>query len=459
MLENVTIKASIMYKYINIYKYKYITYGCITIYCINKCFGETMTLAEEILSKKLGKKVYAGDTVEIDIDLAMTHDGTTPLSAKAFNQIANKVWDNEKIVIVFDHNVPANTVKAANMQKITREFIYEQNIKNYYLEGEGVCHQVLPEKGHVKPNMIIAGGDSHTCTYGAFGAFSTGFGATDMGYIFATGRTWMRVPKSIRVNIFGENKNISGKDIILRICKEVGRRGATYMALEYYGEAIKNLSMEDRMVLSNMAIEMGGKVGLIEADDITYNFLKNRISHEELMSLKKNKISSNDDEESYYRVINIDISNMEEQIACPHHPDNVKPVSEVNGTPIDQVFIGSCTNGRLNDLRIAAKYLKGKKVHKNVRLIIIPASKSIFKQALGEGLIDIFVEAGALICTPGCGPCLGAHQGVLADGETCLATTNRNFKGRMGNVNAEIYLSSPAIAAKSAVKGYITNEE
>ncbi len=418
-----------------------------------------MTLAEKILSKKLGKKVYAGDTIEVPIDLAMTHDGTTPLSAKAFKQIANRVWDNEKIVIVFDHNIPANTSKAANMQKITREFIKEQNIKNHYLDGEGVCHQVLPEKGHVKPNMIIAGGDSHTCTYGAFGAFSTGFGATDMGYIFATGKTWMKVPKTIRVNVNGKNGDITGKDIILRICKEVGRRGATYMALEYGGEAVKNLGMEDRMVLSNMAIEMGGKVGLIEADETTYNYLKDRISEKELLNLKKNRITVNEKEEDYYKVINIDITDMEEQIACPHHPDNVKPVSEVIGTHIDQVFIGSCTNGRLNDLRIAAKYLKGKKVHKDVRLIIIPASKSIFKQALKEGLIDIFVDSGALICAPGCGPCLGAHQGVLADGEVCLSTTNRNFKGRMGNVNAEIYLSSPAIAAKSAVKGYITNEE
>ncbi len=417
-----------------------------------------MTLAEKILSNKLGREVYAGDTIEINIDLAMTHDGTTPLSAKAFKEIANKVWDRDKIVIVFDHNVPANTSKAANMQKITREFIKEQNIKNYYLEGEGVCHQVLPEKGHVKPNMVIAGGDSHTCTYGAFGAFSTGFGATDMGYIYATGKTWMKVPKTIRVDINGKNDTITSKDIILKVCKEVGRRGATYMALEFGGDVIKNLDMESRMVLSNMAIEMGGKTGLIEADEITYNYLKNRISDTELVNLKRNRITINKEEEEYYKNIDIDITEMEEQIACPHHPDNVKNISEVTGTHIDQVFIGSCTNGRLSDLRIAAKYLKGKKVHKDTRLIIIPASKFILKQALKEGLIDIFVDAGALICTPGCGPCLGAHQGVLADGEVCLATTNRNFKGRMGNVNAEIYLSSPAIAAKSAIKGYITNE-
>jgi len=417
-----------------------------------------MTLAENILSKKLGKIVYEGDTVEIDIDLAMTHDGTTPLASKAFREITDKVWDNEKIVIVFDHNVPANTSKAANMQRIAREFVNKQNIKYFYGEGEGVCHQVLPEKGHIKPNMVIAGGDSHTCTYGAFGAFATGFGATDMGYIFATGQTWIKVPKTIRINVEGTNSSISSKDIILRICKEVGRRGANYMALEYGGEVIKKLDMEDRMVLCNMAIEMGGKVGLIEADEKTYNYLKNKISEGELLDLKRNRISIDEGEETYYKRITLDITDMEEQIACPHHPDNVKPISQVIGTPIDQVFIGSCTNGRLNDLRIVAKYLKGKKIHRDVRLIVIPASKEVFREALREGLIDIFVEAGALICTPGCGPCLGAHQGVLGDGEVCIATTNRNFKGRMGNTKAKIYLSSPAIAAKSAIKGYISNE-
>ncbi|HIP17548.1 MAG TPA: 3-isopropylmalate dehydratase large subunit [Methanothermococcus okinawensis] len=417
-----------------------------------------MTLAENILSKKLGKIVHEGDTVEIDIDLAMTHDGTTPLASKAFREITDKVWDNEKIVIVFDHNIPANTSKAANMQRIAREFVNEHNIKYFYSEGEGVCHQVLPEKGHIKPNMIIAGGDSHTCTYGAFGAFATGFGATDMGYIFATGQTWIKVPKTIRINVEGTNSRISSKDIILRICKEIGRRGANYMALEYGGEVIKRLDMENRMVLCNMAIEMGGKVGLIEADEKTYNYLKNKIGEEELLNLKRNRISIDEGEETYYKRITLDITDMEEQIACPHHPDNVKPISQVVGTPIDQVFIGSCTNGRLNDLRIAAKYLKGKRIHRNVRLIVIPASKGVFIEALREGLIDIFVEAGALICTPGCGPCLGAHQGVLGDGEVCIATTNRNFKGRMGNTKAEIYLASPAIAAKSAIKGYITNE-
>jgi len=417
-----------------------------------------MTLAEKIVSRKLGEDICEGDTVEIDVDLAMTHDGSTPLAVKAFKEIADRVWDREKIVIAFDHNIPANTVKAANMHKITRAFIREQGIRHVYREGEGICHQVLMEGGHVKPNMMVAGGDSHTCTHGAFGAFATGFGATDMGYIFATGKTWIKVPRTIRVNIEGYNERISSKDIVLRVCKEVGRRGAIYMAIEYGGEVVKRMSMEDRVVLSNMAVEMGAKVGLIEADEKTYEYLRDKVSEKELAYLMRNRISVDEREESYYKTIDIDITDMEEQIACPHYPDNVKPVSEVAGTPIDQVFIGSCTNGRLGDLRIAARYLKGKRVHRDVRLIVIPASKRIFEEALREGLIEIFLKAGALICPPGCGPCLGAHQGVLGDGEVCLSTSNRNFKGRMGSVNAEIYLSSPAIAAKSAVKGYISNE-
>lgn len=417
-----------------------------------------MTLVEKIISKKLGREVYEGDTVEVDIELAMTHDGSTPLAVKAFKEIASKIWDREKIVISFDHNIPANTVKAANMHKITREFVREQKIKYVYREGEGICHQVLIEKGHVKPNMVIAGGDSHTCTYGALGAFATGFGATDMGYIFATGKTWIKVPKTIRVNIVGSNDRITSKDIVLRVCKEVGRRGAIYMAIEYGGEVVKRMDVEDRVVLCNMAVEMGAKVGIVEADEKTYEYLRDKVSNEELAYLIRNRISVDEKEESYYKTVDIDITDMEEQVACPHYPDNVKPVSDVVGTPVDQVFIGSCTNGRLKDLRMAARYLKGKMVHRDVRLIVIPASKKVFEDALKEGLIKIFLEAGAIICPPGCGPCLGAHQGVLGDGEVCLSTSNRNFKGRMGSTNAKIYLSSPVVAAKSAVKGYITNE-
>ncbi|ACV25040.1 homoaconitase large subunit [Methanocaldococcus fervens] len=418
-----------------------------------------MTLIEEILSKKVGYEVCAGDSIEVKVDLAMTHDGTTPLTYKALKEMGDGVWDNEKIVIAFDHNVPANTVKAAEMQKLVLEFVKRFNIKHFHKGGEGICHQILAEN-YVLPNMFVAGGDSHTCTHGAFGAFATGFGATDMAYIYATGEAWIKVPKTIRVDIVGKNENISAKDIVLRVCKEIGRRGATYMAIEYGGEVVKRMNMDGRLTLCNMAIEMGGKTGVIEADEITYNYLKNErgLSDEKIAELKKERITVNKDEANYYREIEIDITDMEEQVAVPHHPDNVKPVSEVEGTEINQVFIGSCTNGRLSDLREAAKYLKGGKVHKDVKLIVIPASKKVFLQALREGLIETFIKAGAMICTPGCGPCLGAHQGVLAEGEVCLSTTNRNFRGRMGHINSYIYLASPKVAAISAVKGYITNK-
>ncbi|MBP2172893.1 homoaconitase large subunit [Methanococcus voltae] len=423
-----------------------------------------MTLAEKIISKKMGREVVAGETVEVDVDIAMTHDGTTPLTVKTFEKIADKVWNPEKVVIVFDHNIPANTSKAANMQVLTRNFVNEQGIKNYYKGGEGICHQLLPEKGHVLPNTVIAGGDSHTCTHGAFGAFATGFGATDMGYIYAMGKTWLKVPETIRVEVSGVNERIYGKDIILKTCKEIGRSGATYMALEYGGNAVKNLDMDDRMTLSNMAIEMGGKTGLIEADDTTYEYLALAgVNSSKIAELKKERLTSDYYDEkiqndAYHGVLEFDITDMEEQVACPHHPDNVTDVSNIKGLEINQVFIGSCTNGKINDLRVAAKYLKNNEVHRNVRLIVIPASKAIFNQAIAEGLINTFVDAGAMICTPGCGPCLGAHQGVLGDGEVALSTTNRNFKGRMGNLNSDVYLSSPAVAAMSAIKGYITNE-
>ncbi|ACX73156.1 homoaconitate hydratase family protein [Methanocaldococcus vulcanius M7] len=418
-----------------------------------------MSLVEKILSKKTGEDISAGDSIEVEVDLAMTHDGTTPLTYKALQEMSNNVWDPEKIVIAFDHNVPPNTVKAAEMQKLTLEFVKKFKIKKFHKGGEGICHQILAEN-YVLPNMFIAGGDSHTCTHGAFGAFATGFGATDMAYIYATGETWIKVPKTIKVEITGRNENISAKDIVLKVCKEIGRRGATYMAIEYCGEVVKNMSMASRMTLCNMAIEMGGKTGIIETDEITYNYLKKErgLSDDDINKLKKERITVNKDEANYHKEVVIDITDMEEQIAVPHHPDNVKPVSEVAGKAIDQVFIGSCTNGRLEDLREAAKYLKGRRVHEDVKLIVIPASKKVFLQALKEGIIEVFIKAGAMICTPGCGPCLGAHQGVLAEGEVCLSTTNRNFRGRMGHINSYIYLSSPKIAAISAVKGYISNE-
>ncbi len=414
-----------------------------------------MSLVEKILSKKLGREVYEGESIDVKVDLAMTHDGSTPLAYKALKEMADSVFDNEKIVIIFDHNIPANTVKAAEMQKLALEFVNRYNIKNFHKGGEGICHQILAEK-YVLPNMFVAGGDSHTCTHGAFGAFATGFGATDMAYIYATGETWIKVPKTIKVNIVGKNEKISGKDIILRVCKELGKRNI-YKAIEFHG--VEKLDMDDRLTMCNMAIEMGAKTGIMQADEETYRYLKEErgLSEETINKLKKERITVDKDEE-YYKEVEIDITDLEEQIALPHSPDNVKPVSEVEGIEINQVFIGSCTNARLKDLRIAAEILKGKKVHKDVKLIVIPASKNIYLQALKEGIIEIFLKAGAMICPPGCGPCLGAHQGVLAEGEVCLSTSNRNFKGRMGHPNSYIYLCSPKVAAISAVKGYISNQ-
>ncbi len=410
---------------------------------------------EGVLSKKLGQKVEAGDTVEVKVDLAMTHDGSTPLAYKALREMADSVWDREKIVVVFDHNVPPNTVKAANMQKMALEFVKRYNIKYFHRGGEGICHQILIEN-YVLPNMFVAGGDSHTCTHGAFGAFATGFGATDMGYIYATGETWIKVPKTIRVNIVGKNNRVSAKDIALKVCKELGTRNI-YKAIEFGGNVVKDMDMDGRFVLCNMAIEMGAKTGIIEADEKTFEFLKKerKMNEEEINKLKREVVKSDN---NYDKEIEIDITDMEEQIALPHSPANVKPISEVEGLEIDQVFIGSCTNGRLSDLKEAAKYLKGRKVHKDVKLIIIPASKKVFIDALREGLIEIFVKAGAMICCPGCGPCLGAHQGVLGDGEVCLSTSNRNFKGRMGSDKSYIYLCSPKVAAISAINGYISSD-
>ncbi|ADG13186.1 homoaconitate hydratase family protein [Methanocaldococcus infernus ME] len=415
-----------------------------------------MSLIEAIISKKAGYEVTAGETLTLKADLAMTHDGSTPLAYRALKEMGAEVKIPEKIVICFDHTVPPNTVKSAEFQKIALEFVKKFNIKNFHPGGEGICHQILAEN-YVLPNMFVAGGDSHTCTHGAFGAFATGFGATDMAYIYATGETWIKVPETIRVNIVGENPNISPKDIILRVCKEIGKR-AIYKAIEFGGEVVKKMDMSGRLTLCNMAIEMGAKTGVIEADEITFNYLREErgLSEEKINKLKREAIKV--EEGNYIKEIFIDITEMEEQIALPHSPDNVKPISEVEGLEIDQVFIGSCTNGRIEDLRIVAKYLKGKKVHKDVKLIIIPASKKVYLKALKEGLIEIFIKAGAMICPPGCGPCLGAHQGVLAEGEVCLSTSNRNFRGRMGDPNSYIYLCSPKIAAISAVKGYITNE-
>ena len=403
------------------------------------------TIAEKIFARASGKgEAEAGDIVMADIDIAMMHDLTGPLAVESFNKIGTeKVWDSSKIVIPFDHQVPADSLDSANNHILMRRFVKEQGIENFYVVKEGVCHQVLPEKGHVIPGTVIVGADSHTCTYGALGAFATGIG----------------VPETIRFNVEGKlKKNTSAKDVILNIIGQVGADGATYKSCEFAGETISDMKISDRMVLSNMAIEMGGKTGLIEPDEKTYDYLKNRVSGENKNRLKafieKSNLTSDLDSPSL-EIRDIDVSELEPQIACPHNVDNVKPASELGDVELDQVFIGSCTNGRIEDLRDAARILKGNKIANELRMLVIPASKETYIKALDEGLIKIFVEAGALVSAPCCGPCLGGHTGLIGPDEVSLSTSNRNFKGRQGSPEGKVYLSSAKVAAQSAIEGRI----
>jgi 3-isopropylmalate/(R)-2-methylmalate dehydratase large subunit len=412
-----------------------------------------MTMAEKILAKASGKnEIRSGEIVMANIDVAMTHDLTGPLSVESFEKIGvPEVWDSEKIVIVFDHQVPADSLDAANNNILMRKFVEEQNIKNFYDVREGVCHQVLPEKGHVVPGEVIVGTDSHTCTHGALGAFATGIGSTDMAMVFATGKLWFKVPETIKFDISGKLRdNVFAKDVVLNIIGNIGADGATYKACEFGGETTRNMSISDRMVLCNMAIEMGGKTGLVEPDQKTFNYLNGRTN-------KTYHVMKTDEDAESLETVYMDVSDLEPQIACPHNVDNVKPVSEVEGTHIDQVFLGSCTNGRISDLRMAAKILKGKDVARGVRMLVIPASREVYTKAMEEGLLKTFVDSGALVCNPCCGPCLGGHIGLVGPGEVSLSTSNRNFKGRQGSSAAEVYLSSAAVAAASAITGKITD--
>ncbi|WP_295722224.1 homoaconitase large subunit [uncultured Methanobrevibacter sp.] len=412
-----------------------------------------MTMSEKILARASAKdKVEAGEIVMANIDIAMVHDLTGPLAVKGFEEIGKeKVWDREKVVVPFDHQVPADSIDSANNHILMRKFVKEQKITNFYDVNQGVCHQVLPELGHVRPGEVIVGADSHTCTYGALGTFATGIGSTDMAMVFATGKLWFKVPETIRYEITGDLKeNTSAKDLILNIIGNVGADGSTYKACEFVGQTISNFDMSDRMVLSNMTIEMGGKVGLCEADKKTDEYLKGRTD--------KPYKGFTTDKDASFETIEFDVSNLEPQVACPHHVDNVKPVSEVS-KQVDQVFLGSCTNGRIEDMRDAAKILKGNKVADGTRMLVIPASKEVYTQCLDEGLIKIFVDAGALVTNPCCGPCLGGHVGLIGPDEVSLSTSNRNFKGRQGSPEGEVYLSSAKVAAASAIKGEISLPE
>ncbi|MGZ7043773.1 MAG: homoaconitase large subunit [Methanobacterium sp.] len=410
----------------------------------------SMTMAEKIIARASDKvEVSADDIVMANIDVAMTHDLTGPLSVEAFEKIGvRKVWDPEKIVVIFDHQAPADSLDAAQNHIIMRKFVKNQGITNFYDVGEGVCHQVLPEKGYIVPGEVVVGTDSHTCTHGALGAFSTGIGSTDMSMVFATGKLWFKVPETIKFNIEGMlAEKVYSKDVILHIIGQMGADGATYKSCEFGGETVKEMSISDRMVLCNMAIEMGGKTGLVEPDNKTLNYVNKRSS-------KSFEVIKGDKDASL-EIMDIDVSDLEPQIACPHNVDNVKGISDVAGTHIDQVFLGSCTNGRIEDLRDAAGILKGKKVSDSIRMLVIPASREVYTKALNEGLMNIFVDAGALVCNPCCGPCLGGHIGLLGPGEVSLSTSNRNFKGRQGSTEGEVYLSSAAVAAASAITGKI----
>lgn len=413
------------------------------------------TLVEKILAAHSGRdKVTPGEIVNADIDIIMCHDVTTTPAIELLEKYGIKrVFDPDRIVIMPDHFVPNKDIKAAEMVKRIREWAKEQNIKNFYEIGRhGICHALLPEQGYVKPGTTIICGDSHTTTHGAFGAFATGVGSTDLAAALATGKLWFKVPETILVEIKGKVPDgVYAKDIILKVISILGVDGATYKAIEFTGEVVEQMSMESRMTMCNMAIEAGGKVGVIEPDEITFDYLR-RTGVEDDFTIYRS-----DDDARFSDVIKLDVSEMEPVVAFPHLPSNVKNVSEAEGIRIDQAFLGSCTNGRLEDLRVAAEVLKGRRIAEHVRMIVIPATTEIWKQADREGLLYTFMEAGATVSTPTCGPCLGGHMGILASGERCISSTNRNFVGRMGSPESEVYLASPATVAASAIDGKIAD--
>ena len=417
-----------------------------------------MTISQKILANKANKdEVKPGEIVMADVDLAFANDITAPIAIDFVKRLGVDVFDKGKVALIPDHFTPNKDINSANQCKIMRDFVRERNLPNYWETGEvGIEHALLPEQGYIKPGMLIVGADSHTCTHGALGAFATGMGSTDLGFAFATGKSWFRVPESIKFIYKGKRKKwVVGKDLILYTIGKIGVAGALYKSMEFTGDAIRELPMEDRLTMCNMAVEAGAKNGIVEPDEITVEYLKERgIENDQYGILKS------DADAEYSSLIEIDVSNIEPQVAFPHLPSNAKGISEIkDDIKINQAFIGSCTNGRISDLREAAKVLKGKKVAKYVRLIIIPATVQVYRQALKEGLFDVFLDAGAVISTPTCGPCLGGYMGILADGEVCASTSNRNFVGRMGSKKAFVYLSSPAVVAASAVAGKIIHPD
>ena len=414
-----------------------------------------MTMTQKILAAAAGlEKVEAGQLIEADLDLVLGNDITSPVAIKEMDKMKVKgVFDKDKIALVPDHFVPNKDIKSAEHCKCVREFAKRNEITNYFEVGEmGIEHALLPEKGLTVAGDVIIGADSHTCTYGALGAFSTGVGSTDMAAGMATGKAWFKVPSAIRFNIVGKpDKWVSGKDVILHIIGMIGVDGALYKSMEFVGEGIRNLSMDDRFTIANMAIEAGGKNGIFPVDDIAEAYMREH-------SKRPYKIYQADEDAVYDEEYTVDLSSLRPTVAFPHLPENTHTIDEIReDIVIDQVVIGSCTNGRLDDLRIAAEVLEGNHIAKGMRCIVIPATQAIYMQAMEEGLLKIFIEAGAVVSTPTCGPCLGGYMGILAEGERCVSTTNRNFVGRMGHVKSEVYLASPAVAAASAITGKISS--
>ena len=413
-----------------------------------------MTMTQKILAAHAGlPQVKAGDLIEAKLDLVLGNDITTPVAITAFDRAGfTRVFDREKIAIVLDHSTPCKDIKSAQLCHEAREFAKRFSIKNFFDVGEvGIEHALLPEKGLVAPGELVIGADSHTCTYGALGAFSTGVGSTDMAAGMAMGENWFKVPEAIRVELTGALRGYaSGKDVILHLIGMIGVDGALYQSLEFTGPGVASLSMDDRFTIANMAIECGAKNGIFPVDETTLRYVEGRAQ-------RPWKVFEADADAQYEREITIDLSSLRPTVAFPHLPENTKTVDEAGDVSIDQVVIGSCTNGRMEDMRAAAEILKGRKVHQGVRTIVIPATQEVYLQCIREGLAEIFIQAGAIVSTPTCGPCLGGYMGILAAGERAVSTTNRNFVGRMGHVDSEVYLASPAVAAASAIAGRIAD--
>ncbi len=415
-----------------------------------------MTLAEKILAGHTGAEaVRAGQFVELSVDLVLSNDITAPIAVREFEKLGvARVFDPERVVIVLDHFAPNKDIKSAEQSRVVRQFARAQRLPHFFDVGcMGIEHVLLPEQGLVVPGDVVVGADSHTCTYGALGAFATGMGSTDVAVAMATGQTWMRVPETIRIVYHGRLQPwVGGKDLILYAIGQIGTGGARYKAIEFAGPSLAALSMDGRFTMANMAVEAGGKAGLFPVDKVTLAYVDGRAS-------RSWRVYEADADATYSRIVEIDASQLEPQVAFPHLPENVRPVSQAGEVHLDQSIIGSCTNGRLEDLRVAAEVLRGRRVHPDVRCIVIPGSQQVYLEALREGLAETFIEAGAAVSTPTCGPCMGGHMGVLAAGERAVSTTNRNFRGRMGHADSEVYLAGPAVAAASAVAGRITHPD